>query len=92
MAAAAKAAPAAPMPPPIPPEPSPEMMTATVARGRTVVLAGRSHGPGTVLELSVDDHAHLLAAGFLVDPRVPLLVPGIGPMFTGATNGIVRPQ
>jgi hypothetical protein len=67
-------------------------MTGTVARGRTVVLAGRSHGPGTVLELSVEDHAHLLSTGFLVDPRVPQLVPGIGPMFAGGANGVVRPQ
>jgi hypothetical protein len=75
-------------------EPAPaaaSLLTATVARGRTVMHAGRAHGPGTVLQLSVDEHAHLLSTGFLVDPRVPQLTPGIGPQFNGPVNGVVRP-
>lgn len=72
--------------------PAPHMVTASVARGRTVSLNGRSHGPGTVVELSVDDHAHLLAAGFLHDPRIQQITPGVGPQFAGPVNGVVRPK
>jgi hypothetical protein len=69
---------------------SPQTMSGVVARGRTVSLAGRQHGPGTLLEgLSVEDYAHLLSTGFLTDPRVPQLVPSNGPQFTGAVDGVV---
>jgi hypothetical protein len=47
-----------------------------VPRGRTVSLAGRQYGPGTLLEdLSVEDHAHLLATGFLQAERPNLTPP-----------------
>ena len=73
------------------PRATPQTMTAVVARGRSLSLNGRRHGPGTMVELPVDEHAHLLAAGFLLDPRVKEIAPGIGPQFQGAVNGIVRP-
>jgi hypothetical protein len=68
------------------------MVTASVARGRSLRLNGVAHGPGTVVELSVDEHAHLLAAGFLHDPRITQLTPGVGPQFAGVVNGVVRPK
>ncbi|MGD0108767.1 MAG: hypothetical protein ABSC06_32730, partial [Rhodopila sp.] len=43
-------------------------------RGRTVCLAGISHGPGTVLELSADEHKYLMETGFL-QAEPPILEP-----------------
>lgn len=68
-----------------------EMVTASVARGRTLVIDGHHHGPGTIVSLAVDEHAHLLRLGFLHDPRAPQLTPRTGPQFRGAVDGIVRP-
>lgn len=72
--------------------PAPQMVTGVVAQRRTVRLDGRSHGPGTVLDLPVDDYAHLLATGFLHDPRVQQIAPSAGPQFQGPVDGVVRPK
>lgn len=71
--------------------PAPKMVTGVVAQRRTVSLDGRRNGPGTMLELSPDEHAHLLAAGFLHDARLPQLTPSNGPQFQGPVDGVVKP-
>ena len=49
--------------------------TLYVARGRTVVLNGRSHAPGTALNLlDAEERAHLINTGFLV-AEPPVLEP-----------------
>ncbi len=57
--------------------PAPHLLEATVARGRTLSLNGVKHGPGSVVELTADEHAHLLRAGFLHDPRIVQPKPGM---------------
>lgn len=71
--------------------PASQKVTGVVAQRRSVSLNGRLHGPGTVLELPADEHAHLLAAGFLHDSRTLQLTPSAGPQFQGPVNGVVRP-
>jgi hypothetical protein len=56
------------------PEPPSTLRRGYVVRGRTVCLAGISHGPGTVLELSADEHKYLTETGFL-QAEPPILEP-----------------
>lgn len=71
--------------------PSPAKLRAVVAERRSVVVDGRRHGPGSVIELHEDDHAHLLAAGFIHDSRIQQVAPSAGPQFSGPNaNGVVK--
>jgi hypothetical protein len=72
-------------------EAKPEMVTASIAARRTLVVDGQAYGPGTQVQLSVEEHARLLAAGFLHDSRVVQIEPSMGPQFRGPVNGVVRP-
>jgi hypothetical protein len=47
----------------------PHLVKAVVAPGRSLSLNGHRFGPGEHVELSVEDHAHLISSGFLYDPR-----------------------
>jgi len=58
----------------VPTEPAPTLRRGYVVRGRTVCLAGISHGPGTILELSADEHKYLTETGFL-QAEPPVLEP-----------------
>jgi hypothetical protein len=67
-----------------------------VPRGRTVSLAGRQFGPGTLLEnLSLEDYAHLLSTGFLqaeppnLDPLPAHNPAGVGFQNPGVHQGPV---
>ncbi len=68
-----------------------ELVTASIAARRSLVINGQTHGPGTQVRLPVEEHARLLAAGFLHDTRVVQLEPGSGPQFRGPVDGVVRP-
>jgi hypothetical protein len=47
-------------------------MKVFVARGRTVMADGQTHGPGEVIELKPDEAAHLTKLGF-VQSEPPIL-------------------
>jgi hypothetical protein len=66
---------------------APALLKAIVAQGRTVMHGGRRHGPGEAVELSHEDHGHLLARGFIQDPRTALQPRGgVGGGIGAATN------
>ncbi len=65
---------------------APAVHLATVAAGRTLSLNGVKHGPGSVVSLTVDEHAHLLRHGFLHDPRIAEIPTA---NHVGVVNGMV---
>ena len=52
-----------------------------VARGRTVVIKGKSFGPGEKISLESEEINRLRELGFLVDPNAPEIPRGEGPTF-----------
>ena len=68
-----------------------ETVLAAVAARRCLIINGQTHGPGTQVRLPVDEHARLLAAGFLHDSRIVQIEPSAGPQFRGPVDGVVRP-
>ncbi|WP_429497033.1 hypothetical protein ACQUFY_10785 [Robbsia andropogonis] len=67
------------------------MVTATVARGRTVHdLDGNRVLPGAEVALPAQDVARLRARGFLVDPKATEVKLGIGPNFGGPGHAQIR--
>lgn len=65
-----------------------------VTRGRTVVLDGVAHPPGTRLSLPHDEAEHLLRHGF-VGPEAPVLPPlaqVLNPAAIGRHGGVQGPS
>jgi len=63
------------------PVPEQELVTATVAKGRTIKIGGRLIGPGNTVEMSAEEVANLRRLGFLVDPDAAEHLVDSGPTY-----------
>jgi hypothetical protein len=63
---------------------------ATVARGRTVSVDGKSYGPGEEVTLAAGEIAQLRKAGFLTSPGEVELPRGDGPVFSPSDGPTIK--
>lgn len=61
--------------------PAVALKTATIARGRSLMIDGRIVGAGERVSLPESDVARLRASGFLVDPAAKPVKEANGPTF-----------
>jgi hypothetical protein len=79
-------------------EPAQPTLKAAVAPGRSVIVDGVRHGPGTLVELPAIEVRRLMGLGFLSNPHaaeVPVQKaqdpqPFQGPQFRGPVEGVVK--
>ena len=76
---------------------APETRQVIVAQGRTVQHGVRHHGPGALIDMPLEDAAHLFAHGFVAYPETPPAAPAApqpnlrGPMVNGRPGGVIQP-
>ncbi|TCK39652.1 hypothetical protein B0G84_4992 [Paraburkholderia sp. BL8N3] len=63
---------------------------ATVARGRTVSIDGKTYGPGEEVSLAPAEIAQLRKSGFLTTPGEVELPRGEGPMFSPSDGPTIK--